>query len=61
MRLYVTVSGAQSGTDDERCAFAGMLDAQDYFVTTTTDSIMLPEGTSLEFKLTPDFVPIDET
>lgn len=60
MRLYVTVSGAQSGADDERCAFAGMLDAQSYFAT-IMDNIAMSKEVTLEFRLTPDFVPMDET
>ncbi len=59
IRLYVTVSGAQSGADDKRCAFAGMMAVQDYFLK-APESVYLPDDAELEFVLKPDFVSVHE-
>lgn len=60
LRMYVTVSGAQKGEDDEQCALAGMLAANDYFRNATT-SIVLPPNTQLNFRIIPDFISVQET
>ncbi len=59
IRLYVTVSGAQSGSDDKVCAMAGMLAVQDYFLK-APESVYLPDDAELEFVLKPDFVSVQE-
>jgi hypothetical protein len=53
------VSGAQSGADDKRCAFAGMMAVQDYFLK-APESVYLPDDAELEFVLKPDFVSVHE-
>lgn len=59
IRLYVTVSGAQEGVDDERCALVGLLAAQNYFLK-VPNSVYLPEDAGLNFALTPDFLSQEE-
>lgn len=48
LRLYVTVSGAQESINDERCAFAGTSEAQEYF-SEAMNGVMV-DGASLEFQ-----------
>ncbi len=60
LRMYVTVSGAQKGEDDEQCALAGMIAANDYFRNAAT-SIVLPPNTQLDFRMIPDFISVQET
>jgi len=66
IKLCVTVSGAQDGLDDERCAFAGMIAAQKFFER-VSESIEaggyfhngIPE--TLEFEMIPDFMSVQDT
>jgi len=57
MRLYVTVSGAQTGETDERCALAGMLKGQ-IFLTEINENVEFSLDERLNFSFTPDFIQI---
>lgn len=56
MRLYVTVSGAQSGFDDEHCAIAGILGVKEYFISVSS----CQENLALNFQLEPDITYIKD-
>lgn len=60
MRIYISVSGAQSGNDDESCAMMGGITMKDFY-TEASDAIRGPGDDEPVFKLTPTWVNIQET
>ncbi len=57
MRVYVTVSGAQSGNDDQHCSIAGVLGLKEYCIS-ASNYVTLPENTTHNFQLEPDLTYI---